>query len=133
MKIDDVEGIGPVYGAQLRDAGVETVETLLEKAGPAAGRKALAEATGLSPELLLKWVNHADLYRLTGVGSEYASLLEACGVDSCPELAQRNPVNLAATMAEANAVRNFVRRLPTEEQVAGWIEQAKQLPKVVTH
>lgn len=133
MKIDDVEGIGPVYGGQLRDAGVETVEALLERAGPAAGRRELAEATGIGAELLLKWVNHADLYRLTGVGSEYASLLEACGVDSCSELAQRNPANLATTMAEANAVRSFVRRLPTEEQVAGWIEQAKSLPKVVTH
>jgi predicted flap endonuclease-1-like 5' DNA nuclease len=133
VKIDDIEGIGPVYGTQLRDAGVATVEALLEKAGPAAGRRALAEATGISGELLLTWVNHADLYRLTGVGSEYASLLEACGVDSCSELAQRNPTNLSTTMAEANAARNLVRRLPTEEQVAGWVAEAKSLPKVVTH
>ena len=36
-------------------------------------------------------------------------------------------------MAEANAARSLVRRLPTEEVVEGWIEQAKRLPKVVTH
>jgi predicted flap endonuclease-1-like 5' DNA nuclease len=133
MKIEDLEGVGPVYGARLRAAGVQTTDDLLEKAGPAAGRRALAAAADIGPDLLLRWTNHADLYRISGVGSEYADLLEASGVDSCPELAQRNAANLATTMAEANAARALVRRLPTEEVVAGWIEQAKKLPKVVTH
>ncbi len=133
MKIEDLEGVGPVNAEKLRGAGVATVEALLEKAGPAAGRSVLAGATGISPDLLLRWANHADLYRISGIGSEYADLLEASGVDSCPELAQRNPANLATTMAEANAARQLVRRLPTEEVVAGWIAQAKSLPKVVTH
>ena len=133
MKIEDLEGVGPVYGAKLRDAGVQTTVDLLAQAGPAAGRQALATSTGISPDLLLRWTNHADLYRISGIGSEYADLLEASGVDSCPELAQRNAANLATTMAEANAARALVRRLPTEEVVAGWIDQAKKLPKVVTH
>ncbi len=133
MKIEDLEGVGPVLGAKLRDAGVQTTDDLLEKAGPAAGRRALADATGIGPGQLLKWTNQVDLYRISGVGSEYADLLEASGVDSCAELAQRNPANLATTMAEANAARSIVRRLPTEDVVAGWIEQAKALPKVVTH
>jgi len=133
MKIEDLEGVGPVYGARLRAAGVQTTDDLLEKAGPAAGRRALAAAADIGPDLLLRWTNHADLYRISGVGSEYADLLEASGVDSCAELAQRNPANLAATMAEANAARALVRRLPTVEVVTGWVDQAKQLPKVVTH
>lgn len=133
MKIEDLEGVGPVLGAKLRTAGVQTTDDLLEKAGPAAGRRALAEATGIGADQLLRWTNHVDLYRVSGIGSEYADLLEASGVDSCAELAQRNPANLATTMAEANAARNLVRRLPTEEMIAGWIEQAKGLPKVVTH
>ncbi len=133
MKIEDLEGVGPVHGAKLRAAGVQTTDDLLEKAGPAAGRRALAAAADVSPDQLLRWVNHADLYRISGVGSEYADLLEASGVDSCAELAQRNAANLATTMAEANAVRALVRRLPTEDVVAGWIDQAKKLPKVVTH
>jgi predicted flap endonuclease-1-like 5' DNA nuclease len=133
VKIEDVEGIGPVYGAKLREAGIASTEALLETAGPAAGRKKLAEVTGISPTLILSWTNHADLCRISGVGSEYADLLEASGVDSCAELAQRNAANLTATMAEANAARNFVRRLPDEAAVIGWIAQAKDLPKVVTH
>ncbi len=133
MKIEDLEGVGPAFGAKLRDAGVLTTDDLLAQAGPAAGRKALATSTGISADLLLRWTNHADLYRISGIGSEYADLLEASGVDSCPELAQRNAASLATTMAEANAARSLVRRLPTEETVKGWIEQAKTLPRVVTH
>ena len=133
MKIEDLEGVGPVYGEKLRAANVQTTEDLLAAAGPADGRRALAEATGISPDLLLRWVNHVDLYRISGVGSEYADLLEASGVDSCAELAQRNPANLAQTMAEANAAKKIVRRLPTEDTIAGWIEQATSLSKVVTH
>jgi predicted flap endonuclease-1-like 5' DNA nuclease len=133
LKIEDLEGVGPVYAAKLREAGVQTTDDLLAQAGPAAGRQALATSTGISSDLLLRWTNHADLYRVSGIGSEYADLLEASGVDSCAELARRNPANLATTMAEANAARSLVRRLPTEEVVKGWIEQAKKLPKVVTH
>jgi predicted flap endonuclease-1-like 5' DNA nuclease len=133
MKIEDLEGVGPVYGARLGGAGVQTTDDLLEQAGPAAGRRALAAAADVSPDLLLRWVNHADLYRISGIGSEYADLLEASGVDSCAARARRNAANLATTMAEANAARALVRRLPTEEVVQGWIEQAQALPKVVTH
>ncbi len=133
MKIEDVEGIGPRYAATLQAAGVNSVEALLERAGPKAGRDALAAATGISGKLLLEWTNHADLMRVNGVGAEFSDLLEAAGVDSCAELARRNAANLAATFAELNAARATTRRIPTEAQVQGWIDQAKQLPKVVSH
>ena len=132
-KIEEIEGIGPAYAEKLRAADVATVESLLETAGPAAGRAALAGKTGIAAKLLLEWTNHADLFRLKGVASEYADLLEAAGVDSCPELAHRNAENLAAKLAEVNEAKNLVRSLPSAKTVAGWIEEAKTLPKVVTH
>jgi predicted flap endonuclease-1-like 5' DNA nuclease len=134
MKIDEIEGIGPTYAAKLGDAGVTTTDDLLEQGASAAGRDALAAASGLSTGQILRWVNHVDLMRLDGVGSEYADLLEAAGVDSCAELARRNPANLAATFAELDAARpNTVRRVPGEATVARWVEQAAGLGKVVTH
>jgi predicted flap endonuclease-1-like 5' DNA nuclease len=134
MKIEEVEGIGPVYAAKLGDAGVRTTDDLLEQGASAAGREKLASVTGLSTGQLLKWVNHVDLMRLNGVGSEYADLLEAAGVDSCAELARRNPGNLATTFAELDAARpNWIRRVPGEATVAGWVAEAATLGKVVTH
>jgi predicted flap endonuclease-1-like 5' DNA nuclease len=113
---------------------VATTDDLLERGGTTAGRDKLSGETGISTRLLLEWVNHADLMRLDGVGSEYADLLEAAGVDSCAELARRNAANLAQTFQELDAARpNTIRRIPSEETVRGWIEQADKLAKVVSH
>ena len=134
MNIEEVEGIGPAHGASLRAAGVLTTDHLLERGASESGRHALAEASGIGHGQILTWVNHADLMRIDGVGSEYADLLEAAGVDSPPELARRNPANLAQTFQELDAARpNTVRRVPSEATVSGWIEQARALPRVVTH
>jgi predicted flap endonuclease-1-like 5' DNA nuclease len=134
VKIEDVEGIGPTFAEKLTAAGVATTDALLDRGATAAGRDKLSEETGISERMLLEWVNHADLMRINGVGSEYADLLEAAGVDSCAELAQRNAANLARTFQELDAARpNWIRQIPGEATVAGWIEQAGKLSKVVSH
>jgi predicted flap endonuclease-1-like 5' DNA nuclease len=134
MKIEEVEGIGPGFAQKLTAAGVATTDALLEQGGSAAGRDRLSEATGISEKQLLEWVNHADLMRINGVGSEYADLLEAAGVDSCAELARRNAANLATTFQELDAARpNWIRQIPGEKTIAGWIEQAAGLARVVSH
>ncbi len=134
MKIQDVEGIGPEFAAKLKDAGVDTTEALLQRAGDRRGREDLAQATGLTEHQLLKWVNHADLMRINGVGSEYADLLEAAGVDSCAELAQRNAANLAQTFLELDAARpNWIRQIPSEATVTAWIAEAQSMESVVAH
>jgi predicted flap endonuclease-1-like 5' DNA nuclease len=134
MKIEEVEGIGPVFAEKLRAAGVESTEDLLEKGASRGGRVAIAEATGIEGGKILEWVNHADLMRIKGVGSQYSDLLEAAGVDSPAELAQRNAANLADAFQSVVAERpGIVRRVPTEAEIAGWIAEAKDLPKVVEH
>ena len=133
MNIIDVEGIGPTYGDKLAAAGVKTTDDLLERGATAKGRDDLETASGIGHALILKWVNRVDLYRINGVGSEYSDLLEVAGVDTVPELAQRNPANLTETLAEANAARNLVRKLPTVDQVTDWVDQAKKLPRVVQY
>ena len=133
MNIVDVEGIGPKYAEQLEAIGVRTTDDLLEQGASPKGREELETKSGIGHALILKWVNRVDLYRVKGIGSEYSDLLEVGGVDTVPELAQRNPANLTETLAEANAARNLVRRLPTVETVTDWVEQATALPRVVTY
>ena len=134
MKIEDVEGIGPVYAAKLGAVGVTTTDDLLEQGAKPSGRTSLEEATGIAHALILEWVNHVDLMRIDGVGSEYSDLLEAAGVDSPAELARRNATNLATTVQEVVAARpGIVRRIPSESELQGWIDQSKDLPKVVEH
>lgn len=132
-KIIDIEGIGEAFAAKLEGAGVATVEALLENAGSPSGRKNLAEATGLSTDRILEWVNRADLMRIKGVGSEYSDLLEAAGVDTVKELATRRPDNLHAKLLEVNEAKKLVRRTPTLDDVASWIAEAKTLPPKVSY
>jgi predicted flap endonuclease-1-like 5' DNA nuclease len=134
MRIDEIEGIGPVYAKTLADkAGITTVEQLLEAGAKRKGRETLAEKTGISGSQILKWVNMADLFRIKGVGQEYSELLEAGGVDTVKELARRVPENLVVAMTEANDKKKLVRRLPTASMVADWVKQAKEMPPKVEY
>jgi len=133
IKLVNVEGIGAKYAAKLEGIGVASQEDLLTKGSTAKGRAELVEKSGISKKLVLKWVNRADLARIKGVGSEYADLLELAGVDTVPELAQRSPKNLYAKMIEVNEAKKLVRRLPSAGQVAGWVGQANDLPRVVNY
>ncbi|MBM4184932.1 MAG: DUF4332 domain-containing protein [Gemmatimonadetes bacterium] len=132
-KLDTIEGIGPALAAQLAGAGVRSVDALLQSGGTPAGRRELAARSGIDERRLLKFVNHADLMRIKGVGGEYAELLEAAGVDSVPELAARNAENLVRQMREVNAARKLVRAVPSSKSVAKWVTQAGKLPRAVNH
>jgi predicted flap endonuclease-1-like 5' DNA nuclease len=132
-KIIDVEGIGPKYAGKLEKAGVGSTDSLLKMGATPAGRKEIASKSGISDSLILEWVNHADLYRIKGVGSEYSDLLEEAGVDTVVELAQRKAANLVAKLVEVNTGKKLVRKLPTQDQVEDWIAQAKKLPRVIKY
>ena len=126
-----IEGIGETYAQKLREVGISTTEELLEKCTSPQGRKHVSEKTGISDTFILRWVNHADLSRIKGVSEEYADLLERAGVDTVPELAQRNPGNLYEKMISVNREKKLVRKPPSQDQVEEWIGQAKHLKRVV--
>jgi predicted flap endonuclease-1-like 5' DNA nuclease len=132
-QIDDIEGIGPQYAEKLKAAGVSSVEKLLETGATAKGRDELATKTGISSKSILTWVNHADLFRIKGVAGQFSELLEAAGVDTVPELAQRNAENLQKAMAKTNGEKHLAKTTPSLTQVTTWITEAKTLPKVVHH
>jgi len=132
-KIEDVEGIGPSYGEKLRNAGITNTDGLLKACKTKKDRAALAEKSGVSETHILKWANMVDLYRISGVGSEFAELLEASGVDTVPELAQRKAENLAAKMVEVNDAKKLCRRVPTGAEVEKWVAEAKTLDRALEY
>ena len=132
-KIESIEGIGPRFGEALRGAGIRTVDDLLHAGASKQARDALAAKTGISEVRVLKCVNMADLFRINGVASQYAELLECAGVDTVKELKNRNPENLAAKMAEVNQEKNLVRRTPSVTVVQDWVAQAGKLPPKISY
>lgn len=131
--ITEIEGIGPSYKDKLAAANISKVEHLLDFCCTKSARKSLAEQTGISERLILKWTNMADLFRIKGVGGEYAELLEQAGVDTVKELRTRRPDNLAKKMEEVNQEKKLTRRVPSESVVTGWVEEAAKLPPKVEH
>lgn len=132
-KIEQIEGIGEVYAAKLAEVGIKTTENLLEQCANPAGRKKVEEATGISHKLILKWTNHADLFRINGIASQFAELLEAAGVDTVKEFRHRVPANLQPKLVEVNEAKNLCNRVPAVSELEKMIAQAKELEPLIEY
>ncbi len=133
MRIIDIQGIGPAYAEKLTKVGIRTTQKLLEEGCSPEGRQMIATSTGINHDLILKWVNMADLYRIKGIGSQYSELLEAAGVDTVVELSKRVAEHLNSKMIEVNQAKNLVNGVPGLKRISRWIEEAKTLPRLVTY
>ena len=132
-KIIDIEGVGDVYAEKLTTAGINKVSELLDKCAAPKGRKELAEATGISEKLILRWTNHADLFRISGVGPQFAELLEKAGVDTVKEFRHRVAENLQPKLAEVNEQYHICGRTPAVAEIQKMIDQAKELEPRMTY
>ena len=128
-----IKGIGPSYAEKLVANGIKTLEKLLEAGSSKKGRTEISEKTGITEKLILEWVNLADLFRVKGIGEKYSDLLEEAGVDTVVELSKRVPENLYAKLAEVNGVKKLANRNPTLPEVKSWVEQAKQMPRMIQY
>ena len=132
-KIEQIEGIGAAYAEKLNAAGIKTTEDLLEKCASRKGRLAIAEETGISAKLILKWTNHADLFRINGIAGQFAELLEAADVDTVKEFRHRVPANLQPKLEAVNAEKNLCNRVPSVTELEKMIAQAKELEPLITY
>jgi len=131
--IDRIEVVAGELAPRLRNAGVTTTHTLLRLASTRRGRRDLAQRCRIDEARILRMVNFADLMRINGIGHQHAELLETAGVDSVPELAQRNAQNLRQRLLEANARLNLVRQVASVARIGEWIEKAASMNGVVRH
>lgn len=132
-KIEEIEGIGPAFGAKLAAAGITKTSHLLKMCDCPGGRKQISKTTGISTHQLLKWADMADLMRISGIGKQFGELLKAAGVDTIKELRMRRPDHLAEKLAEVNQKKRLARTTPGEGQLQRWIAAAKQMKPVITY
>lgn len=132
-KIDEIEGIGPVFAKTLASAKINTTDDFLNLCCDAKGRKKVSTETELNEGQLLNWANMADLMRVSGIGPQFSELLKAAGVDTIKELRTRNAENLATKMTEVNEEKHLAKTSPKTDMVQGWIEKAKTMDPKITH
>ena len=128
-----LSNLGDVYAEKLVAAGINKVSELLEKCAAPKGRKELADATGISEKLILRWTNHADLFRINGVGPQFSELLEKAGVDTVKEFRHRVAENLQPKLEEINAEFHICGRVPAVAEIQKMIDQAKELEPKMTY
>jgi len=134
-KLIEIEGIGSANSKKLNKANIKTVRGLLKKGATRKGRKELVAKTGIKSSVILKWVNMSDLFRIRGIGKQYAELLEKAGVDTVKELKMRKPAALLAQMEKINAAgkKRMVQVMPGVKRVKSWVQQAQKLRPMITY
>lgn len=133
LTLGELRGINDAVLNALKGQGISDGDSLLEAAKTPADRKALSSASGVDATAILELANRADLARIKGIGRVYSDLMEEAGVDTVKELAQRVPQNLHAKLIQINSVRQFTQRPPSVEQIGDFVEQAKNLPRMLEY
>ena len=131
--ITDLKGMNADLAERLKGQGIKHSDQLLEATAAPAQRKALAKQLEMNERALLELANRADLSRIKGVAGVFSDLLEQAGVDTVKELAARRADNLHAKILEVNQAKGLTKRPPTMEMVSSWVDQAKELPKLLSY
>ena len=118
----------------LYKAGVTDTKTLLEGAGKAPLRAALAKKTKLTTERLKALAAMCDLLQIKGVGPTVARLLLRCKIPTLAALkakSQADAAALSACMARVNKESPLTELTPSIEFLENWIRAAKDLESLV--
>ncbi|MDO8556261.1 MAG: DUF4332 domain-containing protein [Nanoarchaeota archaeon] len=89
--IINIEGIGPEYTERLKAIGINNTKDLWE-----ADASSIAKKIDVSTATIEKWQQMAELIAVSGIGPQYAELLQRSGIKSIVQLASSAPKHLLA-------------------------------------
>ncbi|MHB1261465.1 MAG: DUF4332 domain-containing protein [Thermoplasmatota archaeon] len=125
--IEDIEGIGKIYGDKLRALGVQTTARLAyEETG------SLAERMQLPRKTVEQWKHMAELIKVNGIGPQYAEALVRAGIEGIAELKRRSATKIAD---QVNAYldtldTNVLGTKITAKRVEGWQDNASGMKRI---
>ena len=124
--------VPPEIRRALKVQRINTCDQLLAAAAKVDDRAALALAARVELDGLTELVCRADLARVRGTGFVFSHMLMQLGVTDVALLAEQDPFTLHQRLQQHNAVTRTARRSPTRAEVQEWVEQARNLPRLVT-
>ncbi len=132
-KIEEIEGIGPAYAEKLAAAGITNTDDLLNKCCTPAGRKAVAEATGVGevdhPEVDQHGRPDADLRHRPPV-LRAAQGRRRGHHQGTAQPQRRQP---GRKMKEVNDEKKLAQVSPPEPPLTKWVEAAKKMDPKLTY
>lgn len=126
-EVEEIEGIGAIYGQKLRDVGVHTTARLCYE-----DAESLAQKIGVPRRTVESWKAMAELIKIKGVGKQYAEVMARAGIEGIAELKKRKADDIAAQVnkylktLEIDIEGNVI----TGKRVANWQEDARDMRRI---
>lgn len=133
FSLSGFRGVDPETVERLGTAGIRNVKQMLDAGKTRRDRAALAEKTGLDPDVILELVKLSDLARIPGIKGIRARLYHDAGVDTVEKMAAWDPEDLRDMVAEFVERTAFdgIAPLPAEARFS--VARARSLPKTVEY
>lgn len=124
-KPEDIRGVGPRLGEELRALGITTVADLVT-----TDSRTIAEKTRASRDTIEHLQTTAQLLMIPSISEKHVELLEETGVTTRKELASQEPIQLsqkleAITKTYLEQGKLSESEKPTIEEIVSWIRHAK--------
>jgi hypothetical protein len=121
-RLEDAYWIEPQYRRELPKVGITSLGELLSKTREKDERDELALRLLIPKEVLIQWVEKAQLARLKGLGVGNLRLLERVGIDSIFALAKEDPEHLYEKLEQIPQDRV----LPRKAMIRIWVREAQK-------
>ena len=121
-RLEDAYWVEPPYRRELPKVGITSLDDLLLKTREKKEKDELALRLLIPKDLLIQWVERAQLVQLKGLGVENLRLLEGVGIDSVSALAKENPESLYDKLEQATRERVPRRKA----MIRIWVREAQK-------
>jgi hypothetical protein len=121
-RLQDAYWIEPQHRMELPKVGITTLDDLLSKTKEKKERDELALRLLVPKELLIQWVEKAQLVQLKGLGTENLRLLGGVGIHSISALSKEDPENLYEKIGQV--IQGRVP--PRKAKLRIWVREARK-------
>jgi uncharacterized protein DUF4332 len=125
FKFSEFPGIDQNQVTKLRLVSIETTDDMMRVWGDEPKRTSLVEKTGISLEQFAKLASMARLARMKNVGTKYAAVLLAAGIDGPKSLFEYTQESLLKRLGDVIVEKKLTGTAPTREEIATWFEEMK--------
>jgi hypothetical protein len=124
--VEEIQGIGDIYGAKLAEHQIYTVSDLLNVSTRVRSKTELAAMLEIDHNRLAEWVSHAELMTVKNIDGRNAEVLYEIGVRDLSLLAKTDPEKLVSDYnARVEKLKRATLNPITLAQAEEWTRTAR--------